>query len=91
MKKQKIVCIIVVVASLILSTISYFVLPEEDVIQINSNGQPSNIVPKLYAIAIPLVIALGGIGVYWKSREKKALFAAFVGILVSILTLLFNH
>lgn len=76
--------------AIILSLYSYFNLPETVIVQIDFSGNPSNTEPKIFAIFIPMVLSIGGTLGYYKSGETKPLFISIIGIIIMILTLIFN-
>lgn len=50
----------------------WFILPDELVMQIGMDGQPSNIMPKLFGLLIPPAAGLLGAGIAsGMDREKK--------------------
>ena len=60
----------------------WFVLPEELVMQIGVDGQPSNIMPKLFGLLIPPAVGLVGAG-FAASEEKEKHLAGFIGLAVA--------
>lgn len=60
MKKITLLQILIFTVILLLSIISFFVLPDSVAVQWNYHGA-SNYIPKIYAILIPVVISLFGI------------------------------
>ncbi|MDE5556515.1 MAG: hypothetical protein K2J32_02300 [Ruminococcus sp.] len=106
MKKIKISQILIFSAMLLLSIISYFVLPNSVAVQWNYTGA-SNYIPKIHAVLIPAVISLFGI-YSWKysfirynaniETSKKIQIinsviwatVSCVGIIISILFMIMN-
>lgn len=82
------------IAAAALAVYSYMILPDTVAVQIGVDGQVSNTMPKLFAVALPLVITLGGCGVtvFGKKESKgKGIVLSVVGIGVMIVTILFNR
>ncbi|WP_068455386.1 DUF1648 domain-containing protein [Aedoeadaptatus pacaensis] len=89
---KKMVLGAMVVAAIGLGIYGYKVLPEMVTVQVDLSGNPSNTYPKVLAIASQSVLTIGGgIGYYFsKERQKSFLILAIVGILVSVITLVYN-
>lgn len=89
---KKIVLGAIIAATLGLGIYGYKVLPEMVTVQVDPSGNPSNTYPKVLALASQSVLSIGGgVGYYFsKEREKKFLILALVGILVSVITLVYN-
>lgn len=89
---KKIVVGAMIAAAMGLGLYGYKVLPDMVTVQVDLSGNPSNTYPKLLAIASQTVLTIGGgIGYYFsKEREKSFLILAVVGILVSVITLMYN-
>ena len=83
---------IIIVLALALGIYGYMVLPETVVVQIDLHGNPSNTYPKNSEIAFQLLLSIGGaIGWYLSDNKgRKYLVLAMVGLLVSVLTLIYN-
>ncbi len=92
--KTKIIAGTLGIAAAALAVYSYMILPDTVAVQIGVDGQVSNTMPKLFAVALPLVITLGGCGVtvFGKKESKgKGIVLSVVGIGVMIVTILFNR
>ena len=92
--KTKIIAGTLGIAAAALAVYSYMILPDTVAVQIGVDGQVSNTMPKLFAVALPLVITLGGCGVtvFGKKESKgKGIVLSVVGIGVIIVTILFNR
>ena len=89
---KKIILIVLVLVSIGLSIYGYMVLPETVTVQIDMSGNPSNFYPKTLVIASQLLLSIGGgIGYYFsKEKEKKFLVLSIGGIIVSVITLVYN-
>ena len=89
---KRIVVGAMIAAAMGLGLYGYKVLPDMVTVQVDLSGNPSNTYPKLLAIASQTVLIIGGgIGYYFsKEREKSFLILAVVGILVSVITLMYN-
>lgn len=81
-----------VVAAIGLGIYGYKVLPDMVTVQVDLSGNPSNTYPKVLAIASQSVLSIGGgIGYYFsKKKERSYLILAIVGLMVSIITLVYN-
>lgn len=89
---KKIVVVGILAASIALGIFGYIYLPEMVTVQVDLSGNPSNIYPKMMAIASQTILSFAGvIGYYFsKEREKKWLVLAAVGLIVSVITLVYN-
>lgn len=87
---KKIISGLIISIAIILSLYSYFTLPDIVVVQIDLSGNPSNKEPKIFALLLPLVLSIGGGIGYYKFQENKSLFLSIIGIIIMILTLIFN-
>lgn len=91
MKKTIFIAGMVIV--IMLSIISWFVLPETVSVQVGLDGEISNTMPKLFAILIPAVMSvIGGIiGIKSNdSNRKKGTALLCIGIAIMLFTLFFN-
>ncbi len=69
MKKIKILQILIFTVVLLLSIISFFVLPDSVAVQWNTEGA-SNHIPKAMALSLPFIISLFGIA-SWKYSAMR--------------------
>lgn len=53
------------------SAAGWFVLPDELVMQIGVDGQPSNIMPKLFGLIIPVAVGVLGAGAASSTGREK--------------------
>lgn len=60
----------------------WFVLPEELVMQIGVDGRPSNIMPKLFGLLIPVAVGAVGAGIASSEGREKHL-AGFIALAVA--------
>lgn len=88
---KKIISIILTVTSLCLCVFSFITLPSQVVVQFGFNGEATNTLPKLMALAIPLFISALGLYTNIRSDENKGIVLQIAGMLAFILTLLFNR
>lgn len=91
--KKNLISIILIVAAVGLCVLSWFVLPSEVVVQISTDGEATNTLPKLFAVLVPFGLSTVGavINICGKDEmNKKALVVSAVGIVAAIMTLLFN-
>ena len=77
----------------ILGIYGYMVLPDMVTVQIDISGNPSNIYPKILAVVLPTLLSIGGgLGYYFsKEKGKKYLILSVIGLLISVITLIFNR
>ena len=87
---KKIICISLISAAVLLFIISFLLLPDVVAMQIQSNGQLGNYMPKYIALVIPLIIDLIGTLAYYKENNNKYLVIAVVGIIMAVITLVMN-
>ena len=89
---KKMVLGAMIAVAIVLGIYGYKVLPEMVTVQVDLSGNPSNTYPKALAIAAQSVLTIGGgIGYYFsKEREKSFLILAIVGMIVSVITLVYN-
>lgn len=88
------ISVILIAAALALGIISWFFLPDVTAVQIGFDGQATNTMPKLLAIAIPFGISLIGSIMNLTNKEEKngkGLLLAVIGLAAMILSLLFNR
>lgn len=90
---KKILLGIIIVISLGLGIYGYMVLPDMVTVQIDISGNPSNIFPKILAVVSPILLSIGGgLGYYFsEEKEKKYLILSVIGLLISVVTLIFNR
>ena len=82
-----------IAVSLVLAVIAYAILPDKVVMQIGTDGQPSNMLPKLPAVIIPFVItSFGAVSYAAGDNEAKIrnIIIVVAGYLVAIFSLIFN-
>lgn len=91
MKKTfSIICISI---SVILGILCWLLLPDTVVVQINTQGQPSNTLPKFVSILIGLAITFAGSLMHLKCSTEnrvKSVILSVAGIIILLATLLFN-
>lgn len=89
---KKIVVAGIFAASIALGIFGYIYLPEMVTVQVDLSGNPSNTESKTMAIASQTILSFAGaMGYYFsKEREKKWLVLAAVGLIVSVITLVYN-
>lgn len=93
MRKYDWKIISIISAAVLFAAAEWFILPDKVAMQIGSGGELQNVVTKPVAIAIPFVITMAASLVYALSKDqknKKALFAAIVGLALPVLTVIIN-
>lgn len=89
--KKKAAGIIILIAAIALGVCSWILLPDTVAVQVGFDGQVTNTMPKLLAVAVPLLIAaVGSVMTMADKSGKKGLVLALVGVAVMILSLVFN-
>ncbi|MDY3859059.1 MAG: DUF1648 domain-containing protein [Candidatus Limivicinus sp.] len=90
MKKNSI-SILLVIAAIGLGVISWLLLPDVVAVQVGFDGQITNTMPKVPAVAIPLGVSLvGSVMNLTGQKDKKGYILSVAGIAVMVLSLLFN-
>ena len=90
MKKNSI-SILLVSAAIGLGVISWLLRPDVVAVQVGFDGQITNTLPKIPAVAIPLGVSLvGSVMNLTGQKEKKGYILSVAGIAVMVLSLLFN-
>lgn len=92
--KKKIISIVLIMIAVGLSICAWSMLPPVVAVQVGFDGQVTNTMPKLAAIAIPLTISVAGSVVNLTNKENgnsKGFVLGIVGIAVMLLTLFANR
>lgn len=88
---RKTISIILIAIGIILGAVGYAILPEVVAVQVGFDGSVTNTMPKLLAIGLPLLITIVGSVINIKEDDnRKGLVLAIAGIVVMVITLLFN-
>ena len=88
---RKTISIILIAIGIILAAVGYVILPEVLAVQVGFDGSVTNTMPKLLAIGLPLLITIVGSVINIKEDDnRKGLVLAIAGIVVMVITLLFN-
>lgn len=91
--KRNVVCSIMIIISLILAVIGYIALPDKVIVQIGADGQPSNMLPKLPAVIMPVVITgIGAVGYAVGEEESKVrnIIIVVAGYVVALFSIIVN-
>lgn len=70
---------------------AWLLLPELVAMQIGMDGNPSNVMPKPFAVAVPLIIGLWGAWELKKEVGGKGILLAALGVLMPIFMIWFNR
>lgn len=92
--KKKLISIIFVIAAIGLGVISWILLPDIVAVQVGFDGQITNTMPKVLAVAIPLGVSVVGSAMNLTGKEesnKKGYILSVAGIAIMVLSLLFNR
>lgn len=87
--KKNTIQIVFILLALGLAIVSWFFLPDVVAVQVGLDGQVTNTMPKLFAIMIPLIISIAG-SVTMTKENKKGMVLSLIGILILIVSLIFN-
>ena len=82
MDKKRFWPFLLVIPLVTASAVGWFTLPEELVMQTGVDGQPSNIMPKLVGLLIPVAVGLLGAGIASSEGREKHL-AGFITLAVA--------
>lgn len=88
---QKILMIVLLLAVLGMAVAQWLLLPELVMMQVDLQGNAGNAMPKLAAVALPLVIGLAGVWMMRTKPDGKAIILAAAGVLIPIFTLYMNR
>ena len=89
--KKNFINILLVIAAIGLGVISWLLLPDVVAVQVGFDGQITNTMPKVPAVAIPLGVSLvGSVMNLTSQKDKKGYILSVAGIAVMVLSLLFN-
>ena len=89
--KKKLINILLVFAAIGMGVISWLLLPDVVAVQVGFDGQITNTMPKVLAVAIPLGVSLvGSVMNLAGKKDKKGYILSVAGIAVMVLSLLFN-
>lgn len=89
-KKRLYIVASVILLSVILAVVSWFVLPDMVAVQINMQGNAGNTVPKLIGILIPLFFSVVFSVLYYKNGDLRHLLISVLGIVIGIVFIFFN-
>ncbi len=92
--KEKMIGMIVIAVSIVLTVAGYLMLPDNMIVQIGLDGKASNMLPKIQAILIPFAISTISSIMYIfgnpQKRTKYILFAV-LGLLLSVVSFFINY
>ena len=92
--KKNFINIVLVVAAIVLGVISWLLLPDVVAVQVGFDGQITNTMPKILAVAIPLAVSVVGSVMNLTGKEEtniKGYVLSVVGIAIMVVSLLFNR
>ena len=92
--KEKIIGISLILVAVIIAVAGYFVLPDTLAVQIDMNGAPTNFLPKIPALLIPLLVTVVFSCLYMKSKgegKTKNLLLSLLGIGIDIIMFVMNY
>ena len=89
-KKRTIIAIAIIALAIAAAVAGFLLLPDTVVTQLSFSGENATTMPKAVALAIPLVLAVGGTLLYCSTEEWKYLLVAAVGLIVNIIMFIVN-
>ena len=94
MKKDKIIAIAVLIVTVVLTGVSFFLLPDTVVTQFSVGQGNVTTMPKLFAVALPFALGVGGAVVSLTAKnsaqKNKPLLVSAVGVVLFIIMLAVN-
>lgn len=87
---KKSVAISLIIVAVALAIVGFIYLPDVVAVQIGLTGDVSNTMAKPLAVIIPANIAIAGAIINIKDNNSKGTTLCVVGIIVQIVTLIFN-
>ena len=91
--KKNLISMILIAVSVVFSVILWFILPDVVAVQISTDGEVSNTMPKALAILIPLGVSVFGavMNLTDKAENKvKGYVSMGIAIFIMLFTLIFN-
>lgn len=88
--KKRILVMSIILLEVVFTVVGYFILPETLVVQVTQSGEAGNTLPKIAGLAIPFSMCTIFSILYFFNENKKNLIAAICGLVMSILTFVFN-
>ena len=76
--KKNFINIVLVVAAIVLGVISWLLLPDVVAVQVGFDGQITNTMPKILAVAIPLAVSVVGSVMNLTGKEEKNIIPQIV-------------
>lgn len=92
MKMHKTISIVLIIATIILTIVSFILLPETVITQISTSGSKPTTMPKLFAVGLPALLGIGGGAFHFfdKSHNSKFLVVSAAGVVVFVVMLIVN-
>ena len=92
-KKKAIIMVLLITIAVALAIIGYITLPDVLIMQIQANGSAGTTLPKPVGLAIPLLVTVIFSVLYFKrnNNSSRNIGVALLGILMSVLTFVFNR
>lgn len=84
MKKKRFWPFLLMIPLLTAAVAGGFLLPDQLVMQIGVDGQPSNVMPKLFGLLIPVAVGAIGAGIASSAAKEKHL-AGFITLAAAFL------
>ncbi len=88
MDKKRFWPFLLVIPLLTAAVAGWFLLPDQLVMQIGLDGQPGNVMPKLFGLLVPPVVGLVGAGTASSAEREKHLAGFLVLAVAAIITII---
>jgi lysylphosphatidylglycerol synthetase-like protein (DUF2156 family) len=91
--KKAIIMVLLITVVVALAIIGFITLPDVLIMQIQANGSAGTTLPKPIGLAIPLLVTVIFSVLYYKrnNNSNRNIGVALLGILMSVLTFVFNR
>ena len=88
MDKKRFWPFLLVIPLLTAAVAGWFLLPDQLVMQIGVDGQPGNVMPKLFGLLIPVAVGAVGAGTASSAEREKHLAGFLVLAVAAIITII---
>ena len=90
-KKKAIIMVFLIIIAVVLTIIGYIILPDVLVMQIQADGAAGTTLPKPIGLAIPFIVTVLFSVLYYRGNNNRHIGIALLGILMFVLTFVFNR
>ena len=88
---RKILLAVLLLVVIGMAVAQWLLLPDVVLTQINLQGGAGSAMPKLFAVALPLILGLAGVWMLRAKTDSKAAILTALGVLVPLFTLYMNR